>query len=172
MDDFAIQLTLILNAKPRQVWLIIVGTLLGVVLMFSFCLLLYSGVTRIQLGEMMRLAGMVPIFLGLWQLQSTFVKYQTNETQPAQTERSWRLLPTAFILYLTNSTDDIAVTTSTLVNESLVHVLLIGSGIMTGCLLSVFVARTIALRFGKNLYLMQAIAGIMLILIGFYILYR
>lgn len=168
VDDLIVLTGFVLMCTSRgQKITVALGTMLGVVIMLAAALLLPVLTEKFPLDQWVRLAGVIPVYLGVKTLSEAL---RPNGDDIGEVHSRNGFFLTAMVTYLGNATDDWLVMTNLFVSATSQERLLLAVGDLVGCISSIALATGLSrvLRDHKNR--MRVVAGIILILIGVRIL--
>ncbi len=170
VDDLVVLISFVLACTSRgEKVAVALGTCLGVVIMLALAVLLPVLTAQFPLDQWVRLAGAIPVYLGVKTLAEALRPNGNGDDNGAVRSRNGFFL-TAMLTYLGNATDDWLVMTSLFVSATPLERVLLAVGDLVGCISSIALATGLSRVLYHHKNRMRVVAGVLLILIGVRIL--
>ncbi|MFC1617909.1 cadmium resistance transporter [Patescibacteria group bacterium] len=167
MDDFLVVYALSQKQEKHSLYLpIITGTLCGTLLLLGFSALLSHSIVGILTeSKYIRLAGLIPIALGMKALHDSWLTDQ-HSGGLYKTGNRLKYFGYSIVIYIGNGSDDLAVNSAWLMKSNLQLVKVTGyiGGNLLACLILSLCAISFSKIFTKNVHI-EKIAGTMAALI-------
>lgn len=166
-DDLLVMTALLNGKNSKNSFSILVGTLLGTLIMFAIVMTVGSLIlkTSSQAHDYLRFAGIIPLSIGLMYSRKSFSSSQ-DELQEISYKGG---IITAAMMYLSNSTDDFIVNSSTILTyDTTIQIVALGVGNLIGVCIYYQIAKHITKisQHPQFLRTVWRVAGAALVIIG------